>query len=186
MNLITRTEARDRGLKRYFTGAPCSRGHIAERYVATWSCVVCSAVQIARWQAKPEHRTRHRAYKAKRGEYRRTQGGRAARLKYNSSSKGRATFQRSNVKRRTRIRAVRYLEHETPMPADGLCPHCTVPMIGIYPALDTPTQDHILALAAGGDHVPGNTEMICLECNLIKGDRPLEDLLLKIARREFG
>lgn len=30
-----------RGAKRYFTGKPCPRGHISERYVSTQSCVQC-------------------------------------------------------------------------------------------------------------------------------------------------
>lgn len=38
---MTRTEARARGLKRYFTGRPCPAGHVAERYVSNYRCVEC-------------------------------------------------------------------------------------------------------------------------------------------------
>jgi hypothetical protein len=31
--IISRAEAKARGLTRYFTGKPCKYGHIAERYV---------------------------------------------------------------------------------------------------------------------------------------------------------
>jgi hypothetical protein len=31
--IITRTAAKAQGLKHYFTGKPCNRGHVAERYV---------------------------------------------------------------------------------------------------------------------------------------------------------
>jgi len=42
MQIITRKEAREKGLKRYFTGKPCKRGHVAERYVShNRPCVVC-------------------------------------------------------------------------------------------------------------------------------------------------
>jgi hypothetical protein len=41
MHLISRIEAKAQGLKRYFTGKPCKRGHVAERYVSTPTCVVC-------------------------------------------------------------------------------------------------------------------------------------------------
>lgn len=40
MKIITRKEAKALGLKRYFTGKPCKRGHICDRYVSD-SCVEC-------------------------------------------------------------------------------------------------------------------------------------------------
>lgn len=41
--IITRAEAKALGLKRYFTGKPCKRGHVAERYSNDQSCVSCKA-----------------------------------------------------------------------------------------------------------------------------------------------
>lgn len=41
MNIITRKEAAQLGLSRYFTGKPCPRGHISERYMLG-KCVDCS------------------------------------------------------------------------------------------------------------------------------------------------
>lgn len=53
--IITRAEAKARGLKRYFTGEPCKHGHIAERYVADGRCMVCSAERVAaRYRLDPE------------------------------------------------------------------------------------------------------------------------------------
>ena len=40
--IISRKEAKARGLGKYFTGKPCSRGHVAERYLAG-GCTVCQA-----------------------------------------------------------------------------------------------------------------------------------------------
>ena len=40
MQIITRQEAKEQGLKRYFTGKPCKHGHIAERSF-TAGCVAC-------------------------------------------------------------------------------------------------------------------------------------------------
>ena len=40
MNILLRKEAVRQGLKRYFNGIPCPRGHIAERLVKG-SCVIC-------------------------------------------------------------------------------------------------------------------------------------------------
>lgn len=39
--LISRKEAKDRGLTRYFTGVACKVGHVCERYASTGHCVEC-------------------------------------------------------------------------------------------------------------------------------------------------
>jgi len=39
--IITRKEAKAKGLKRYFTGKPCKRGHISERLVCNKGCIEC-------------------------------------------------------------------------------------------------------------------------------------------------
>ena len=41
MQIITRKEAKENGLKRYFTGEPCRRGHLAERAISG-SCLECT------------------------------------------------------------------------------------------------------------------------------------------------
>lgn len=39
--VITRQEAKARGLKFYFPGSPCHKGHLSQRYVANFDCVQC-------------------------------------------------------------------------------------------------------------------------------------------------
>lgn len=41
IEIISRKDAKARGLKRYFTGKPCERGHFSERYVSVAHCVEC-------------------------------------------------------------------------------------------------------------------------------------------------
>jgi hypothetical protein len=41
MEIISRKEAMDRGLKYYFTGKPCNHGHIEKRQVLNHGCVRC-------------------------------------------------------------------------------------------------------------------------------------------------
>ena len=71
MQIITRTEAKAQGLKRYFTGKPCKHGHIDERLVCDGSCKTCANLkkqrkynanpqrykdaQKARYNADPQH-----------------------------------------------------------------------------------------------------------------------------------
>ena len=40
--MITRQNAILQGLARYFTGKPCSKGHVAERYTGNKTCCVCA------------------------------------------------------------------------------------------------------------------------------------------------
>jgi len=41
MEIITRQEARQRGLKTYFTGVACKNGHVSSRYVQSGTCSAC-------------------------------------------------------------------------------------------------------------------------------------------------
>lgn len=58
--IMTRAEARNQGLKRYFTGKPCKRGHVCERIVSSLTCMECDRERQA---ANPWHKKnpdRHR------------------------------------------------------------------------------------------------------------------------------
>lgn len=85
MEIITRAEAKARGLGRYFTGKPCKHGHVAERVTANGSCWPCSAARAKShrpgWAAKNkdklnaydrerrrQHPERHQAYYAKNAD----------------------------------------------------------------------------------------------------------------------
>ena len=41
MEIITKAEAKARGLKKYFTGKPCQKGHVSDRNVSTGQCRQC-------------------------------------------------------------------------------------------------------------------------------------------------
>lgn len=56
--VISRKEAKARGLKFYFTGAPCRRGHVAIRYVCCFWCTECRKAD----GASPENRKKKREY----------------------------------------------------------------------------------------------------------------------------
>ncbi len=42
---LTRKEAKEQGLKKYFTGKSCCRDHISERYVVDGGCVECCTIR---------------------------------------------------------------------------------------------------------------------------------------------
>lgn len=49
MEVISRKEAKEQGLKRYFTGKPCKHGHASERQVSDGKCCVCVAERVRKW-----------------------------------------------------------------------------------------------------------------------------------------
>lgn len=67
---VTRKEARQRGLARYFTGKKCPVGHVAERYTVNSTCVECAPLMKAKcYAADPVRRVRHNsAYYAANSE----------------------------------------------------------------------------------------------------------------------
>lgn len=82
MDVVSRTDAKAQGLKRYFTGKPCKHGHVSERYIGG-DCVTCKAVYreanqgaIARYKREYLENNRdavleyHRQYRANNREAR--------------------------------------------------------------------------------------------------------------------
>jgi len=71
MEIITRKEAKERGLDRYYTGEPCKYGHIDERYMSTGNCVVCRKEHRKEYDKKygkewrEDNKEYHKEYKKK-------------------------------------------------------------------------------------------------------------------------
>jgi len=63
MNIISKKSALEQGLKRYFTGAPCKYGHVAERHAANSCCVECNQENYRLWSKNNPGRERERSRK---------------------------------------------------------------------------------------------------------------------------
>jgi hypothetical protein len=50
--IITREEAVQQGLSRFYTGSPCVRGHVAPRFVSSKACVTCARENQNKWDAQ--------------------------------------------------------------------------------------------------------------------------------------
>jgi len=61
--IVTRQEAARRGLLRYFTGKPCKRGHVVERFVSTATCIECGLISSRHYQRTPKGHASRRRYK---------------------------------------------------------------------------------------------------------------------------
>lgn len=68
--IVTREEAKAGGLKRYFTAAPCSSGHVAQRHTKEKRCVECRRLSKgADYRRNAQKRLRQQAeYTAKNAE----------------------------------------------------------------------------------------------------------------------
>lgn len=52
MDFISRKDAAAIGMSSYFTGKPCTNGHIAERRVYDWKCRECERERYRAWRKK--------------------------------------------------------------------------------------------------------------------------------------
>jgi hypothetical protein len=61
MEIITRKEAKEQGLKFYFTGKTCKHGHVSKRHVDNAGCVECMKTTQREWRReKPEYMEKYR------------------------------------------------------------------------------------------------------------------------------
>lgn len=58
--IVTRAEAKASGLKRFFDGTPCVRGHICQRYALQGQCVECNNAAFRAYRAENLERERAR------------------------------------------------------------------------------------------------------------------------------
>lgn len=70
--IISRKEAKARGLKRYFTGKPCKHGHASERFTPSKGCRECQRLTNKNWgHSNPDkRREKDRNYRTKNREKR--------------------------------------------------------------------------------------------------------------------
>ena len=61
MKIISYSQAKEQGLKRYFTGKPCKRGHIAERITSSATCMECGRLKDKERNGTPERNANRRA-----------------------------------------------------------------------------------------------------------------------------
>jgi hypothetical protein len=75
MEVISRAEARELGLKFYFTGKPCKHGHVSERYVSTHFCKKCmdkryeDNSELVKERVRLNYQANQDKYLAKKREY---------------------------------------------------------------------------------------------------------------------
>jgi hypothetical protein len=109
MQIITREAAKAKGLKRYYTGKPCLRGHASARLVSSHGCRVCENAR-----QRGANRTRHSGITPEIFSYLwREQEGRCAVCGMELD--------------RSRLKGVHADHcHDTKQPRGLLCPYCNL------------------------------------------------------------
>lgn len=182
----TRKEAQVTGAKFYFTGLPCSRGHIALRKTKG-ACVECLkedwAVDNAKRAQKPKSEAAKAAAKRYYEKNREAVIARAAQRPAEEKRRASATYKSKNVDRVRADTSVRKRRHReaTPKWLTDTEKHA---MRELYIQARKLTQltgeryvvDHIVPLRSDvvcGLHVPWNLRVITQEENLAKSNKLL-------------
>lgn len=50
MEIMKWSEAKQLGIKKYFTGKPCKQGHLAERSTSNGTCIECAIAKVTKWK----------------------------------------------------------------------------------------------------------------------------------------
>jgi 5-methylcytosine-specific restriction endonuclease McrA len=190
MKIISRKDAKVSGLKYYFTGKPCKRGHLCERHVRDKNCRECkvllrdkwfndrpgyhktyyinnSAKAKARafaWSKKNPERARQRIkdFHVRNPDY-------AAEKQRIYIAKNREKKRSWTRNRRAKVRMANGSHTEADVFAilerqNRLCVYCESDISETYEV------DHRMPIAKGGTNDPSNLQMLCRPCNRRKSD----------------
>jgi len=192
LKIISRSEAKNLGLKRYYTGKPCKRGHISERWVGG-DCIICSRENTRKSHKKNIHKRRdyakkyrkenNEAYKKfRRKKYKNNPEPQKARSIKNyykdleaSRKKQRQRYKKNPeaYKLSARNRKARIKNSEGSHTLEDVkkikkqqkhkCVYYNTCIKYNFHI------DHIYPLAMGGSNYPENLQILCPACNLSKG-----------------
>lgn len=175
--IVKRAEAKEQGLKRYFTGKPCKHGHIDRRWTSSGVCLSCDRVMSRDWaRANPQkvyekNKRRRPSITEYQREYRKENRDHVNKNQrmYRRNNKERVLAYAAN--RRSRILGSGGIWSEFDIKhmlvdQDGWCaePTCRADLgeTGYH-------VDHIMPLSLGGSNWPDNLQCLCPSCNLRKG-----------------
>lgn len=163
--VISREDAREKGLTFFFTGNPCRRGHICERYVKACTCLDCSVL--------PQRKATVKAYDAanyleKRKPYHREwrTKNRARQNELGCRWAKRNPQKHATVARRRRARLRKLSGSHTAQDVFDLfakqkarCANCFCELGEKYEV------DHIIPVVKNGSDGVENLQILCVSCN---------------------
>jgi 5-methylcytosine-specific restriction endonuclease McrA len=187
IQIITKAEAKAAGLLFYRSKKPCRRGHHAERYVSSDTCVECHGAR-RHSDAKREYDAKYRAEnaEAKREQQRRyyvenrdaecerlrryraenMEAKREADRRYHAENPEKVAAKSRNRDARKRAAEGSHNAEDIKrihLQQKGRCACCGQKVGTQYHV------DHITSLAKGGSNWPRNLQILCPLCNMRKG-----------------
>ena len=149
--IISYSQAKSQGLKRYFTGKPCRRGHVVERYAAGGHCLACAQERVR--PCNDRSRELQTAWSQ------------------NNPTKTLVFWAKSRAKKRGL--EFRLLPTDIIIPRN--CPCCGRALrkgVG-QPGAASPSLDRH---DNNKGYTPENVEVICFRCNELKADASVDEL----------
>ena len=198
-DIISRSEARGRGLKHYFTGIPCPHGHCSPRYVKHRECVLCAKEGVVRRRAADPERARQQNRKSwwkhidrrrkhdrerylipERLEIKRLKSKiHAKKYRKDNPEKVRAITHNARAKKRANggshtgsdIIDIMRLQNNR-------CALCRI-KIGVKIKYEV---DHIVPVSAGGSNDRRNLQCLCKKCNNAKAAKDQIDYVRTLGK----
>lgn len=165
--IITRKQAKELGLRKYYTGNECPYGHLAERYTSTGMCCPCIKKYDRERKRDPELRDRYRM---------------------NTIRKNPIAFMFSAAKKRTLDTGLPFDLEKEDVHVTENCPCCDIKMTieqgakekrktreGKFYIRDQ-TKMSIDRVDNTKGYVKGNVAIICWRCNQLKADATAQEL----------
>ena len=196
--VISRKAAIAAGLRRYFTGYPCARNHIAERRVSSRQCVECSVFH----KKTKENKAKEKIYRhsnseilqKKKAAYYRANAkriiARVANWQKANPEKRRYTRRKWESANKNQVMALVRNKRARRWAAPGThtavdineilaaqkhrCAYCKKRLRGNYHV------DHIRAVSVGGSNARNNLQVTCASCNTSKGAKDPADFARSI------
>lgn len=181
MELVSRQEALAQGLKRYFTGKPCKRGHIAERTLPENGCAECARLRSSAYRAKDLGASRRRCVEAEREFKVRDPEAWAERrrlIRQRVRDKhGLVKYLYSQIRFRAKRRGLEFTITRDDIVVPTHCPILGIPLIFTegHHTDNSPSLDRIDNLKG---YIPGNVHVISWRANRIKCDATPQELQL--------
>jgi 5-methylcytosine-specific restriction endonuclease McrA len=154
--IVTRPQARAAGVKQYFNGKPCPKGHLFQRYTRSGTCIFC---ELSRAQ-RPYDEAKRLYWLA----WRHSESGKLWAAANAEKSKARTRNRRAKQRASSGSHTAREIA-DLLRGQRGRCAYCRRQVGKNYHV------DHIVSVAKGGANDRRNLQITCALCNMSKGER---------------
>lgn len=169
--IITREQAKEQGLKRYFTGNLCIRNHRVERHTVDASCTECRRIinreygnrnkearyiKLQKWLENPDNLI---SYKNAKREWKRNNPIKRE-IYRNTKRASEGTYKKEDI-------------DALIVKQDNKCNGCK----NEFSKELKFTIDHIIPISREGTSWPHNLQLLCNSCNCSKHNRYMEEWL---------